>query len=65
MTTAQQMQKELAKLQTRLDHYETEMSYLNRILMECGFRKGIMTLKKTVESMLSKDEGDSKEEWNL
>lgn len=52
-------------MQTRLDHYETEMSYLNRILMECGFRRGIMTLKKTVESMLSKDEGDSKEEWNL
>lgn len=58
------MQKELARLQTRLDHYETEMTYLNRILMECGFRKGIMTLKKTVESMLNGEES-SKEEWDL
>lgn len=44
--------KEIARLQTKLDHFETEWCYLDRILLECGFRRGIMTLKKTVENMI-------------
>ncbi|MBM3195999.1 MAG: hypothetical protein FJZ62_04570 [Chlamydiae bacterium] len=48
----QELLNEIARLQTKLDHFETEWSYLDRILLECGFRKGIMTLKKTVENMI-------------
>lgn len=45
----------IARLQSKLDHYETEWAYLDRILSECGFRKGLMSLKKTVESMIGAD----------
>jgi hypothetical protein len=47
-----EMQRELAKLQSKIDHYETEYTYLDRILLECGFSKGIKTLKATVEKMI-------------
>ncbi|MFZ4773483.1 MAG: hypothetical protein ACOYK9_05780 [Chlamydiia bacterium] len=47
-----EMQREIAKLQTKLDQYETEFAYLNRILLECGFSGGLRTLKATVAAML-------------
>lgn len=53
--TPKEMEKMIARLQSKLDHYETEWAYLDRILSECGFRKGLMSLKKTVESMIGAD----------
>ncbi|NDD99337.1 hypothetical protein EB008_03455 [bacterium] len=53
--------KEIARLETRLDHFETEWSYLDRILLECGFRRGIMTLKKTVENMIHENSDPANE----
>ena len=45
----------IAALESRVDHLETELSYLNKILVKCGFSEGIATLKLTVEEMLMED----------
>ena len=42
----------IAALETKIDMLETELSYLNKILIDCGFPEGISTLKETVEEML-------------
>lgn len=42
----------IASLESRVDHLETELSYLNNILIQCGFPEGITTLKATVMEML-------------
>jgi len=41
-----------AVLESRIDHLETELSYLNKILIECGFPDGVATLKTSVEEMI-------------
>jgi hypothetical protein len=43
---------EVAALESRVDHLETELSYLNKILIQCGFPEGIATLKESVMEML-------------
>lgn len=43
----------IAALESKIDHLETELSYLNRLLIDCGFTDGIATLKLTAEEMLS------------
>ena len=35
----------IAMLESRIDYLETEFSYLNEILIQCGFPEGITTLK--------------------
>lgn len=45
-------EKLIAKLVTKIDQLETELSYLNRILVKAGFSEGIKTLKATVEEAL-------------
>lgn len=47
--------KKIAKLESKLDLLETEFDYLNKILKECGFSKGIITLKETVAELLSEN----------
>lgn len=42
----------IAALESRVDHLETELSYLNKILIQCGFPEGIATLKESVIEML-------------
>ena len=42
----------IAALESRVDHLETELSYLNKILIQCGFPEGIATLKDSVLEML-------------
>ncbi len=42
----------LAALESKVDMLETELSYLNQILVDCGFPEGITTLKQTVEESL-------------
>lgn len=37
----------IAVLESVVDHLKTEISYLNSILIQCGFSKGISTLKET------------------
>ncbi len=42
----------IARLESKVDLLESELSYLNHILIECGFPEGIATLKMTVEELL-------------
>ncbi len=45
----------VAYLESKVDMLETELCYLNDILMKCGFPEGIATLKVTVEDMLQEN----------
>lgn len=46
------VEAKVAALETQVDMLETELSYLNQILVECGFPQGIHTLKDTVEELI-------------
>ncbi len=35
--------QKIAALETLVDYLKTEISYLNKILVECGFSEGIST----------------------
>jgi hypothetical protein len=45
----------IASLESHVDLLESELIYLNEILMRCGFPKGIATLKDTVEELLAEE----------
>ena len=51
----------VAILESRIDHLETELSYLNKILVRCGFSEGIATLKWTAEELLMEHESVEEE----
>ena len=44
--------KKIAALESLVDYLKTEISYLNQILVECGFSEGINTLKMAAEEMI-------------
>jgi hypothetical protein len=46
------LNKKIATLESLVDHLKTELSYLNQILVECGFSEGVNTLKLAAEEML-------------
>lgn len=50
----------IAVLESKIDMLETELTYLNKILIECGFPEGIATLKETVHELLGEQGLDSK-----
>lgn len=43
----------VAKLETHIDFLETEISYLNDLLVKVGFPEGIATLKETALELLN------------
>jgi hypothetical protein len=49
------LQKCIASLESHVDLLETELSYLNELLVRCGFPEGVQTLKETAEEMLAED----------
>ena len=52
----QDIKKTLAGYQSRIDHLETELSYLNQLLVQCGFDEGVKTLKETAEELVAETE---------
>ncbi len=46
------LNKKIAILESLVDHLNTELNYLNQILVDCGFSEGIATLKMAAEEML-------------
>lgn len=44
--------KKIATLESLVDYLKTELSYLNQMLVDCGFAEGITTLKMAAEEML-------------
>lgn len=50
----QDLLTELARLETKLDIFETELCNINEGLKKCGFSEGIATLKTTITEILEK-----------
>ena len=48
--------QKIAVLESHVDHLETELSYLNALLIKCGFTGGIATLKMTAEELLKENQ---------
>ena len=46
----------IAALESKVDHLESELSYLDNMLVSCGFTNGIQTLKETVQEILSENQ---------
>lgn len=51
MDNKEEMNK-IAHLESKIDMLETELAYLDHILIQCGFPNGITTLKLTVDELL-------------
>ena len=49
------LRSKVACLESKVDMLESELSYLNDMLIRCGFPEGIMTLKATVEELLAEE----------
>jgi hypothetical protein len=47
--------KTIAGLESKLDFLETELGVLDALLRECGFEKGIATLKIAAKQLISED----------
>lgn len=45
----------IAKLESKIDFLETELTYLNGLLFNVGFPEGIVTLKATAEELLAEE----------
>jgi hypothetical protein len=50
----------VAALESKVDMLETELAYLDQILIQCGFAEGIKTLKMAVEEILVEDAVEAK-----
>lgn len=55
MTLQQELNGKIAALESKVDMLEAELSYLNTLLLRCGFPEGIETLKATVEEILTEN----------
>jgi hypothetical protein len=54
--TLLQLKARVASQESKIDMLESELMYLNDMLVKCGFPEGIKTLKETVQELLSEDE---------
>ncbi len=52
------LHSKVAYLESKTDMLEAELSYLNEMLVRCGFPEGITTLKATVEELLAEDNAE-------
>lgn len=55
MCMSKQYEKTIAKLVSKIDQLETELVYLNKILIQVGFTEGIKTLKQSVEELIEEE----------
>lgn len=53
------LRRKTAFLESRLDQIETEFSYINKLLFECGFPEGLQSLKLTIEDLLKENHDSS------
>ena len=53
----------VACLESQVDHLESELTYLNGLLVEVGFSDGIQTLKETAEELLKETKSSSNEHF--
>ncbi len=48
-------QTKIARLESRLDYLETELTQINDLLLECGFEEGLLTLKEAALEILKEE----------
>jgi hypothetical protein len=53
--TLHQLKARVASLESKIDMLESELMYLNDMLVRCGFPEGVKTLKETVQELLAED----------
>ncbi len=53
--TNNELLAKIASLESHVDMLESELTYMNEILVRCGFPEGIKTLKETVEELLAEE----------
>lgn len=53
--TLLQLKARVASQESKIDMLESELMYLNDMLVRCGFPEGIKTLKETVQELLAED----------
>lgn len=53
--TLHQLKSRVASLESKVDMLESELMYLNDMLVRCGFPEGVTTLKETVQELLAED----------
>lgn len=53
--TLHQLKGRVASLESKVDMLESELMYLNDMLIRCGFPEGVTTLKETVQELLAED----------
>jgi hypothetical protein len=59
MDNMNQNNAQVAYLESRIDHLETEITYLDKLLLDCGFPEGIRTLKFCAEELIQ-ESGNNK-----
>lgn len=59
MEQSTELRRRVAFLESRLDQVESELSYINKLLIECGFPEGLDSLKLTIHDLLGDEAGDS------
>ncbi len=62
MNNTTELNSKIAGLESQVDLLESELSYIDQLLLKCGFPEGIKTLKKTVEELLSESSLDINED---
>ena len=51
MDNSKTLKSKIAFLESQLDHYESELTSLNTLLIDVGFSEGIQTLKLAVNEL--------------
>ena len=62
MNNTTELNSKIAGLESHVDVLESELSYIDQLLLKCGFPEGIKTLKRTVEELLSESPADFNED---
>jgi hypothetical protein len=62
MNNTTELNSKIAGLESHVDVLESELSYVDQLLLKCGFPEGIKTLKRTVEELLSESPADLNED---
>ena len=54
----EQLQKRISELETVNDQLVAELSYLDQLLKQVGFEKGLITLKIAAQELIEEDHSD-------
>lgn len=46
------LNNKIGTLESKIDQLETELSYIDQMLVQCGFEQGIQTLKSSMQEYL-------------